>query len=242
MQAIVTDANNNPLAGQAVTFTADNGATVTTVIGTTSAEGIASATLTNTRAGVSTVIARLANNASKQASTSFIADDSTAQISTTNLTVTQDNAVADGEASNHVQAIVTDANNNPLAGQTLTFMADNNAMIATQTGTTGPDGVASTTLTNTNAGQTIVTATLDNNASQSVKTTFVQNLSIQVETTANSAIANEEYNTVTARVVNALGNPVANVNVDFSSVESGITLSPSSGKTNQNGKISSSVA
>ncbi|WP_291831101.1 Ig-like domain-containing protein [Candidatus Symbiopectobacterium sp. PLON1] len=191
---------------------------------------------------MTTVTARLTNNASQRVETRFIADDSTAQITATKLTVTQDNAVADGNASNHVQAVVTDANNNPLADQTVTFTADNGATVITVIGTTTAEGIASTTLTNTNAEQTIVTARLDNNASQSVKITFAQDLSIVLETTANNDIAGEESNTVKARVVNALGNPVANVKVDFSSVESGVTLSPSSGTTDSNGEISSSVS
>ncbi|WP_413542205.1 YrIlm family inverse autotransporter adhesin [Candidatus Symbiopectobacterium sp. NZEC127] len=44
VQALVTDARGNVVAGQTVDFTASNGAQVTTVIGTTGADGIAKAT------------------------------------------------------------------------------------------------------------------------------------------------------------------------------------------------------
>ncbi|MGH1530699.1 YrIlm family inverse autotransporter adhesin, partial [Yersinia proxima] len=51
VKAIVTDAGNNRLSGHAVSFSADNGGMVTTVIGTTGTDGIATATITNMTAG-----------------------------------------------------------------------------------------------------------------------------------------------------------------------------------------------
>ena len=87
-----------------------------------------------------------------------------------------------------------------------------------------------------------MTATLSNNISKSVSTTFIPILSISVETTANNAIASLENNTVKARIVDGQGKPVANVKVDFSSVGSGLVLTPSSGTTNSHGEISSSIS
>ncbi|WP_269212177.1 inverse autotransporter beta domain-containing protein, partial [Yersinia massiliensis] len=91
VQAIVTDAGGNPVAGQSVTFSANNGASVTTVIGTTGANGIATATLTNSTVGTTAVTATV-NGTSTTVNTQFIADSHTATITAANLRVTADNA------------------------------------------------------------------------------------------------------------------------------------------------------
>lgn len=80
MRARVTDARGNAVVGQTVTFAADNGATLTTVIGTTGTDGIATATLTSTRAGTSVVTATV-NCKDQIVNTLFIANHSTATIS-----------------------------------------------------------------------------------------------------------------------------------------------------------------
>ncbi|TBL91107.1 Ig-like domain-containing protein, partial [Hafnia alvei] len=88
-QAKVTDATGNPVLNTAVSFTADNGATVVTTSVTTDEQGLASTTLTNITAGITKVTAT-ANGKSQTVDTTFIADDSTATIVTGNLTVTVD--------------------------------------------------------------------------------------------------------------------------------------------------------
>ncbi|MFV8808616.1 Ig-like domain-containing protein [Yersinia enterocolitica] len=97
----------------------------------------------------------------------------TGTVSAPQLTVTTDNALANGSASNGVQAIVTDANGNPVVGEGVSFSASNGASLTTVIGTTGADGKATATLTNITAGISTVTATLGNGASATVDTTFV---------------------------------------------------------------------
>ncbi|TKI04713.1 LysM peptidoglycan-binding domain-containing protein, partial [Martelella alba] len=109
VRAVVTDSEGKPLADQVVAFTATNGAVVTTVIGTTGADGVATATLTNTTAGISTVTATLNGASSRSVDTTFTADATTAHIAQGNLTVTANNAAANGIAANAVRALVTDA-------------------------------------------------------------------------------------------------------------------------------------
>ncbi|TKI04848.1 beta strand repeat-containing protein, partial [Martelella alba] len=241
VRAVVTDAQGNPLAGQTVAFTATNGATVTTVIGTTGADGVATATLTNTTAGVSAVTATLTNGNNKTVDTTFVADASTAQIASGNLTVTADNALANGTAVNAVRAVVTDAQGNPLAGQTVTFTATNGATVTTVIGTTGADGVATATLTNTAAGISAVTAALTNGNSASVDTTFVldtttatiteANLTVTVNNAASDGVA---QNQVRAVVTNALGQVLPNQVVTFSATN-GATVLNVTVTTDENG-------
>ncbi|WP_172666876.1 Ig-like domain-containing protein, partial [Yersinia frederiksenii] len=83
-----------------------------------------------------------------------------------------DNAPANNTATNSVQAIVTDAGGNPVAGQSVTFSANNGASVTTVIGTTGTDGIATATLTSTNPGMSTVVATLNNNANWSLGVTF----------------------------------------------------------------------
>ncbi|WP_193764615.1 Ig-like domain-containing protein, partial [Hafnia paralvei] len=93
------------------TFAANNGATITTASANTDENGLATTTLTNITAGISKVTATINGN-SQTVDTTFVADDGTATIISGNLTVTADNAKANGTATNAVQAKVTDANGN----------------------------------------------------------------------------------------------------------------------------------
>ncbi|WP_149003296.1 Ig-like domain-containing protein, partial [Escherichia coli] len=88
----VTDAFGNALAGQTVSVTADNSATVApTVI--TGPDGTVEISVTSQTAGISAVTATI-NNSSQSRNVTFIADVRTAKIA--DLVVTRDNSVADG--------------------------------------------------------------------------------------------------------------------------------------------------
>ncbi|KFC76631.1 Ig-like domain-containing protein, partial [Hafnia alvei] len=88
------------------------------------------------------------------------------------LTISVDNAKANGTDTNKVQATVTDATGNPVLNTAVSFTADNGATVIKTSVTTDAQGLASTTLTNIKAGITKVTATVNGN-SQTVDTTFV---------------------------------------------------------------------
>ncbi|HBA7148607.1 TPA: hypothetical protein J1X15_004755, partial [Escherichia coli] len=142
LRARVTDAFGNTLAGQTVSVTAGNGATVApTVI--TEPDGMVEISVTSQTAGASTVTASI-NSSSLSRNVTFIADVRTAQIA--DLVVSQDNAVADGATANTLRARVTDAFGNTLAGQTVSVMADNGATVAS-TMTTKPDGTVEISVT-----------------------------------------------------------------------------------------------
>ncbi|WP_379944140.1 beta strand repeat-containing protein, partial [Escherichia coli] len=135
LRARVTDAFGNALAGQTVSVTAGNGATVSpTVI--TGPDGTVEISVTSQTAGVSAVTATI-NNSTASQNVMFIADVRTAKIA--DLVVTRDNSVADGAMANTLQVKVTDANGNTLAGQTVSVLADNSATTA-PTVITEPDG------------------------------------------------------------------------------------------------------
>ncbi|TBM33941.1 Ig-like domain-containing protein, partial [Hafnia alvei] len=245
VQATVTDATGNPVPNTAVNFTADNGATVIKTSVTTDGQGLASTTLTNVKAGITKVTATV-NGHSQTVDTTFIADDSTATIVGGDLTVTVNNAKANGADSNKVQATVTDASGNPVPNTAVNFTADNGATIVTASVTTDDQGLATTTLTNVKAGITQVTATV-NGHSQTVDTTFVADsstatiVSSDLTVTVNNVKANgTDTNAVQAKVTDATGNPVPNTAVSFTA-DNGATVVTTSVTTNDQGLASTTL-
>ncbi|HAT6804637.1 TPA: hypothetical protein JAN03_21710 [Citrobacter freundii] len=238
VKATVTDANGNPLSGQTVNFSADNGATIA-ASGTTGDDGTVTMTLTSTVAGDSTVTASI-NNSNQSVSVTFIADTSTARIADGALAVEFTGALANGSATNKVKATVTDANGNILIGQTVNFSAGNGASIVAS-GTTGNDGTVTMTLTSTVVGDSTVTASI-NNSSESVDVTFVADTGTAqiadgaleiVETGARAD--GETTNSVKATVTDARGTPLPDQIVTFSA-DNGATIA-ASGTTGGNGTV-----
>ncbi|EGQ7355223.1 hypothetical protein I6C92_004852, partial [Escherichia coli] len=160
----VTDANGNTLGGQTVSVTADNSAMVASTV-ITGPDGTVEISVTSQTAGISAVTVSI-NNSSQSRDVTFIADVRTAQIA--DLEVIKDGSEADGSTANTLRARVTDAFGNALAGQTVSVLADNGAMVAS-TVITGPDGTVEISVTSQTAGVSAVTASINNSSlSQSV--------------------------------------------------------------------------
>ena len=208
LRARVTDAFGNALAGQTVSVTADNGATLSpTVI--TGPDGTVEISVTSQTAGASTVTASI-NSSSQSRNVTFIADVRTAQIAS--LEVRQDNSVADGAMANTLRARVTDAFGNALAGQTVSVMAGNGATVA-PTVITEPDGTVEISVTSQTAGISTVTATI-NSSSQSRDVTFIADVRTAqiadlVVIKDGSEADGSTANTLRARVTDAFGNTLA---------------------------------
>ncbi|MGI3089787.1 Ig-like domain-containing protein, partial [Yersinia pseudotuberculosis] len=131
-------------------------------------DGIATATLTNTVAGTSNVAATI-GSITDNIDTVFVAG----AVATITLTTPVDGAVANGADSNSVQAVVTDSEGNAVAGAAVVFSSANaTAQIITVIGTTGADGIATATLTNTMAGTSNVVATIGS-ITNNIDTAFV---------------------------------------------------------------------
>ncbi|WP_249440809.1 Ig-like domain-containing protein, partial [Escherichia coli] len=205
LRARVTDAFGNALAGQTVSVTADNGATLSpTVI--TGPDGTVEISVTSQTAGASTVTASI-NSSSQSRNVTFIADVRTAQIAS--LEVRQDNSVADGAMANTLRVKVTDAFGNALAGQTVSVMAGNGATVA-PTVITEPDGTVEISVTSQTAGISTVTATI-NSSSQSRDVTFIADVRTAqiadlVVIKDGSEADGSTANTLRARVTDAFGN------------------------------------
>ena len=224
LRARVTDAFGNALAGQTVSVTAGNGATVSpTVI--TGPDGTVEISVTSQTAGVSAVTATI-NSSSQSQNVTFIADVSTAKIA--DLVVIKDGSEADGSTANTLRVRVTDAFGNTLAGQTVSVLADNGATTA-PTVITEPDGTVEISVTSQTAGVSAVTASI-NSSSQSRNVTFVADVRtaqiadlvvIKDGSEADGATAN----TLRARVTDAFGNALAGQTVSVLA-DNGATVAP----------------
>ncbi|WP_218067367.1 inverse autotransporter adhesin IatC [Escherichia coli] len=224
LQVKVTDAFGNTLAGQTVSVTADNSATVASTV-TTEPDGTVEISVTSQTAGTSTVTATI-NNSTLSQSVTFVADVRTAQIA--ELEVIRDNAVADGSTANTLQVKVTDANGNTLAGQTVSVLAGNSATVA-PTMTTKPDGTVEISVTSQTAGISAVTASI-NNSSQSQNVTFVADVSTAqiavLEVTQDNSVADgSTANTLQVKVTDANGNALAGQTVSVTADNSAMVAS-----------------
>ena len=224
LRARVTDAFGNVLAGQTVSVTADNGATVAPVV-ITGPDGTVEISVTSQTAGTSAITASI-NNSSLSRNVTFVADVRTAKIA--DLVVTRDNSVADGAMANTLRVRVTDAFGNTLAGQTVSVLADNGATTA-PTVITEPDGTVEISVTSQTAGVSAVTASI-NSSSQSRNVTFVADVRtaqiadlvvIKDGSEADGATAN----TLRARVTDAFGNALAGQTVSVLA-DNGATVAP----------------
>ncbi|HEL3302292.1 TPA: Ig-like domain-containing protein [Escherichia coli] len=208
LRARVTDAFGNVLAGQTVSVTADNGATVAPVV-ITGPDGTVEISVTSQTAGTSAITASI-NNSSLSRNVTFVADVRTAKIA--DLVVTRDNSVADGAMANTLRVRVTDAFGNTLNGQTVSVLADNGATTA-PTVTTQPDGTVEISVTSQTAGVSTVTASI-NSSSLIRNVTFVADVRTaqiaSLEVTRDNSVADGAMaNMLRARVTDAFGNALA---------------------------------
>ncbi|WP_236526012.1 Ig-like domain-containing protein, partial [Escherichia coli] len=224
LRARVTDAFGNALGGQTVSVLADNGVTTApTVI--TEQDGTVEISVTSQTAGTSAVTASI-NSSTASRNVTFVADVSTAQIAS--LEVTQDNSVADGAMANMLRVRVTDAFGNALGGQTVSVLADNGVTTA-PTVITEPDGTVEISVTSQTAGVSAVTATI-NSSSQSQNVTFIADVSTAkiadlVVIKDGSEADGSTANTLRVRVTDAFGNTLAGQTVSVLA-DNGATVAP----------------
>ncbi|WP_202909621.1 beta strand repeat-containing protein, partial [Yersinia pestis] len=233
VQAVVTDSGGNVVTGATVVFSSSNAtAQITTVIGTTGADGIATATLTNTVAGTSNVVATV-DTVNANIDTTFVAG----AVATITLSVPVNDATADGVDTNQVDALVQDANGNAITGAAVVFSSTNGADIIVPTMNTGVNGVASTLLTHTVAGTSNVVATVDT-VNANIDTAFVAGAvaTITLTTPVNGAVADgADSNHVQAVVSDSDGNPVDGAAVVFSSANATAQVTTVIGTTGADG-------
>ncbi|WON75741.1 Ig-like domain-containing protein [Serratia sp. UGAL515B_01] len=243
VRVTVTDKQGNPVPNQVVAFKANNTATITSSA-STDAQGVVNVTLTSLKAGTSQVTATV-NGKASNVDVSFVADTATAAIASGAFVVVTNGAAANGSATNSVKVTVTDKQGNLVPNQTVTFVADNGATIASSA-TTNDQGIATITLISTKAGTSQVTATVGGNG-QTIATNFVADTATAELTADNftvevdGQVSGVGKNKVQVLVTDKYGNPVPNMAVTFAATNS-VTISASATKTDSAGKITADLS
>lgn len=239
----VRDPTGNPMANMPVTLTA-NSATLSFATAAhraastmqTDAQGLLDLKFTDTVAEKVQLTATLSNGSSKQASTEFIADVTSASLQ--RLSVTTNGSPADGHSQDKAQVYVVDKNNNPVPDQEVSWKSDLPGVVFSPAGKSDQNGMAQVSYTSTKAQTFTLTASLGNGSSQSAPSSFVADEgSIQISdyTVTSGAIANgTATNTASVTVTDASHNPVSGETVQWS-VDKTAKLSSQSGKTDING-------
>ena len=253
----VEDARGNPLTSvhnvtlsvpaDGPLFSSNNAATLST---STDSNGELEVSLTSLVAGTFTVSARLGSSAAVSAQVTFAADINSAQ-----MTVTADTgeaAAANGRATRTVTATLTDAGDNPLQNQAVSFTVNGGPEFSGEaSGTTDDNGTVTVTLTSIVAGTfTVSGVATDLSLSGSAEVAFMADAStarLIIETSSDTKTANgTDTHPVTLKVEDARGNPLTSVhNVTLSVPADGPLFSNNaatlSTSTDSNGELEVSL-
>lgn len=213
--------DGKPLSGKNVTFTTTAGQLSRTQ-GTTDQNGQLSVQLTSTRAGQAVVNASV--------------DGTTISAAPVTFENRLDSAIADGQDSIILTAVIRDAAGNPVAGQAVTWHTDN-GQFTQQDAVTNAAGAASATLTSTQAGNAQVSLSLNGTTTtvSAPRVSFTQQLYLTLQAGRTTAVADgNDAITYTLNVRDAAGQPVKDKAVQWST-DLG-TLSASQGTTGAQGE------
>lgn len=241
--AKVTDNYDHPLSGITVNWAVENSSVVK--VGeknsVTNSQGIATLPLKSAKTGTVTVTASV-NGASPQKTDAitFVADSSTQKV--TSMTLSKNSAIANGSDNITYEATVTDASGNVIKNAAVTWSADNADAVLSSTQTTSEaDGKSRIQVSSRKAGDVVITAqTSASTAYQAEKATFAADTMTAIidtlEEDRNSALANGVDGIVlSATIVDANGNRLTGVDVNWSSSLATGALSASSTKTDNTG-------
>ncbi|RAU44285.1 hypothetical protein DBY68_018690 [Pseudocitrobacter sp. RIT415] len=220
LTATVQDANGNPIVGQNVIFSSDNG-TLNISEAQTDNNGLARTQLTAVKAGIANVTAHTdIDKAGKTKSVKFVADESTAVIS--QLDADRLESTADGQSLITFTATLSDANGNSVSGAEIKFSTSLGQLSEPQ-GTSDANGQVKVSLLSFDAGSAVVVATSTSDTRGKSKTVnFLPDTSnaliSAISADRTEAIANgQDKVTVTVTVTDPNNNPTAGIAVRLTS-------------------------
>ncbi|GGJ14160.1 Ig-like domain-containing protein [Paenibacillus hunanensis] len=240
----VKDANNNVLDGKVVTLgKGASNSTISPSSQTTDASGVATFTVTNTKAEQVTYTASVAADSVTISATANVTFQPGAiSASTSTVTASKANVVADNTDSATISVTLRDANNNPISAQAVTLNQGSGGSTITATqGTTDASGVATFAVKSTKAEAVTYTAT-----ASGVTITATANVNFQAGTTnansstitaskANVIANNTDSATITVTLKDINNNAVSNKTVTLSQGSGSSTITPAQGTTNPSG-------
>ncbi|MCU6344969.1 Ig-like domain-containing protein, partial [Escherichia coli] len=195
--------DGKPLSGKNVTFTTTAGQLSQTQ-GTTNQNGQLSVQLTSTRAGQAVVNASVDGSVISAAPVTFERTlDST-------IVVNKTSAVADGQDSIILTAVIRDAAGIPVAGQAVTWHTDR-GQFSQQDAVTNAAGAASASLSSTQAGTAQVSLSLNGTTDtvNAPRVSFTEQLHLTLQAGKTTAVADgNDSITYTLNVRDAAGQPM----------------------------------
>jgi hypothetical protein len=238
------DAVGNPIPSATVVLSATGaGNTLTQPGSTTDINGVATGTLSSTNSGAKVVSATINGVPITQTATVTVsaAGVSAAQstVSAAPVTITASN----GSSASTITVTAKDAFNNPIQGATVVLAATGTGNTLTQpSGTTNASGVATGTLSSTDAEAKIVSATISGvpitqTASVTVNpaSASASHSTVSASPTTITASSGSSASTITVTALDAFDNPIQGATVVLSATGSGNTLTQPSGTTNASG-------
>ncbi len=221
--------DGKPLSGKNVTFTTTAGQLSQTQ-GTTNQNGQLSVQLTSTRAGQAVV------NASVDGSVISAAPVTFERILDSTIVVNKTSAVADGQDSIILTAVIRDAAGIPVAGQAVTWHTDR-GQFSQQDAVTNAAGAASASLSSTQAGTAQVSLSLNGTTDtvNAPRVSFTEQLHLTLQAGKTTAVADgNDSITYTLNVRDAAGQPMKDKAVQWTT-DLG-TLSSPQGTTSAQGE------
>ncbi|MTC35186.1 hypothetical protein GKR67_14730, partial [Providencia alcalifaciens] len=242
-QALVTDAQGNPLDNMSVAWTQNKGALVSLLNTTTqtNAQGLTSVVLQSTdKVATNIVVSGSVNNTLQAADkvTNFTADIQSAAVVSVTLVDTVTSKVADGKNTFTFKALVKDSGGNPVPNVNVNWQSTplTSSVIFASSSQTNDDGIATITVTSTTtavadlliSASSIAGAGVDANqkVSFTADTSTARVVSVVLDDAVTEKVANGTNTfTYTAKVEDANGNPVKGVLVAWSKT-AGASLLP----------------
>ncbi|MGF7411320.1 Ig-like domain-containing protein, partial [Providencia alcalifaciens] len=233
-QALVTDAQGNPLDNMSVAWTQNKGALVSLLNTTTqtNAQGLTSVVLQSTdKVATNIVVSGSVNNTLQAADkvTNFTADIQSAAVVSVTLVDTVTSKVADGKNTFTFKALVKDSGGNPVPNVNVNWQSTplTSSVIFASSSQTNDDGIATITVTSTTtavadlliSASSIAGAGVDANqkVSFTADTSTARVVSVVLDDAVTEKVANGTNTfTYTAKVEDANGNPVKGVLVAWS--------------------------
>lgn len=241
--AKVVDNYDHPLNGITVNWSVENSDVVKVGEKTsvTNSQGIATLPLKSAKTGAVTVTASVNGTSPQKTDTiNFVADSSTQKV--TSITLSKNSALANGSDSITYEATVTDASGNVIKNAAVSWSADNTDAVLSATQTTSDaDGKAKIQVSSRKVGDVVISAqTSASTAYQAEKATFTADTStatiLTLDSDRDSALANGADGIVlSTTIVDANGNRLSGVDVNWSSSPATGALSASSTKTDSSG-------